>query len=62
MKVGLEIINRIKYPEKPYHPSKKYPEYPFTETQSENYIYEGIRTLFFNMGLDRENYGKEKSS
>lgn len=50
------------YPEQPpFHPSCAYPEYPFSEIGAQsNDVYEAIRTLFFNLGLDEENYGTEK--
>ncbi len=51
--------NEMNYPgNAPYHPSEKYPEYPFEEINSEiNSVYDGVRNLFLLMGLDKENYG-----
>jgi uncharacterized protein (DUF362 family) len=43
----------------PYHPSAKYPEYPFSETSGKNLPYDRVRELFYRLGMDRENYGKE---
>lgn len=50
------------YPSKAYagSPSVRYPEYPFTEVTSENnMIYEGIRKVFYGLGLDNEHYGEK---
>ena len=39
-----------------FHPSKQYPEYPFQNTDAismgENKIYDSVRDIFINMGLD----------
>lgn len=44
--------------ESPFHPSKKYPEYPFNETGGKNDVYEAVRELFCMLSLDIENFGK----
>ncbi len=40
----------------PYHPSTRYPEYPFEHYSTTNRVYDAIRTLFFRLGLDRTHY------
>ena len=59
--VGVVRAEKAEYPESaPYHPSEKFPEYPFGENLSPapNYVYKAVRQLFFELGYDRENYGK----
>lgn len=56
IKVGVVRIPRVIYPkEAPYHPSVAYPEYPFPDFLSTkaNYVYEGVRQLFYELGYDR---------
>ena len=44
-----------------FRPSKKYPEYIFSEISvSENFIYDAVRESFLMMGLDSEHYGMEQ--
>jgi uncharacterized protein (DUF362 family) len=47
------------YPsEVPFHPAEHYPESIFAETaKGSNPAYEGVRRLFFNLGLDHEAFG-----
>jgi len=43
-----------------FHPSFLYPEYPFPKSDIStvpNPVYEGVRSLFFSLGLDKENFG-----
>jgi uncharacterized protein (DUF362 family) len=59
--VGVVRAEKAEYPQNaPYHPSEKFPEYPFGEALSPapNYVYTAVRNLFFELGYDRENYGK----
>lgn len=51
--------NSLEYPsEVPFHPSKLYPEYPFSiVSDSENHVYSEIRNIFLDLGLDQEHYG-----
>lgn len=59
--VGVVRTEKAEYPENaPYHPSEKFPEYPFGENLSPmpNFVYTAIRKLFFQLGYDRENFGK----
>lgn len=46
--------------ESPFSPGIYYPEYPFKDISSKpNYIYESVRKHFYNLGLDKENFGKK---
>lgn len=49
------------YPsEPPFSPGTHYPEYPFRDiSDSPNYVYDAIRNHLFNLGLDKDNYGKK---
>lgn len=41
-----------------FHPSERFPEYPFDELSSEpNQVYLQVRELLFLLGLDKERYG-----
>lgn len=41
-----------------FHPSTRYPEYPFAEISTEdNSAYDSVRQLFHQLGLDAEHYG-----
>jgi len=58
-KVGVVYTEKPQYPkEAPYHPSINYPEYPFSGyiSPKPNYVYDGIRQLFFKLGLDMVNW------
>ncbi|MEJ7860014.1 MAG: DUF362 domain-containing protein [Pyrinomonadaceae bacterium] len=51
---------KAEYPENaPYHPSEKFPEYPFGGEISSvpNYVYSSVRKLFQHLGYDSENFG-----
>jgi len=53
------LKTRAYYPsEKPYNPSKIYPEYPFQEKMisGENLVYEGVRNLLKLLALDTSNF------
>lgn len=42
----------------PFHPSVKYPEYPFEQIgTTKNCAYDGVREIFRVLGMDMENYG-----
>lgn len=59
MKVAIIKDDTLDYcREAPFHPSEKYPEYPFMETGGYNPVYGAIRDIFYRMGMDRGNYGK----
>lgn len=62
-KVGVVKLKEVRYPRcSPYHPSISYPEYPFrTYIGTENnYVYDGIRRLFFQLGFDREHWNTDE--
>ena len=51
-------LERAKYPLlPPFHPSTAYPEYPLESLGQENLVYEGVRELFYSLGLDQAAYG-----
>ncbi|MCD1294862.1 hypothetical protein CUJ83_07605 [Methanocella sp. CWC-04] len=59
MKIAVLKDEKMDYcKEAPFHPGNDYPEYPFNDFTAQNTAYEGVRKLFFMMGLDKENYGK----
>jgi uncharacterized protein (DUF362 family) len=50
--------NITSYPEFPFTPSEKYPEYKYSEISiSGNEIYAEVRKLFVDLGLDVKNFG-----
>lgn len=56
-------VEEAKYPNQaPYHPSIDYPEYPFSAQLSNqpNYVYEGIRQLFFQLGFDETHWNSHE--
>ena len=56
--VGVVQISTAVYPEEyPYSPSEAYPEYPFPDqiATSMNLVYDGVRRLFIELGLDAPN-------
>ena len=53
----------MQYPEDSlYMPDRNYPEYPFINEDGgkKNSVYDAIRNIFINCGLDEKNIGKEK--
>ncbi|HEY3421541.1 MAG TPA: DUF362 domain-containing protein [Methanocellaceae archaeon] len=60
MKVAIIKDDTMDYcRDAPFHPSVKYPEYPFGDCSGKNVPYDRVRELFHSMGMDRANYGKE---
>ncbi len=58
MKVAIIKDERLDYSrEAPFHPSEKYPEYPFNDTSKDNTCYAQVRNLLYNLGMDRDHYG-----
>lgn len=57
--VGIIDCGKANYPEGPFNPPQLYPEYPFKDCpcQEDNPVYDAVRNLFFNLGMDRENFG-----
>jgi uncharacterized protein (DUF362 family) len=48
------------YPEPPFHPSERYPEYPYgpdAVSSTPNAVYGAVRECLRRLGLDEENYG-----
>ncbi len=59
MKVSI-VKTDPHYPSAPFHPSKAYPEYPYSRdavAKDENPVYEAVRNALYLAGLDRENFG-----
>src|SRR3989338_4998603 len=59
-----ELIGAIQYPlNAPFNPPEAYPDLPFTISDTEcdpsNEIYPKVRELFFQLGMDKNNYGKK---
>lgn len=64
MDVYVNKVEKIKYPEIPYHPDTVYSElkhlpYSVINADSRNEVYEGVRRVFENLGFDKENLGSE---
>ncbi len=60
VKVAVVKTASAQYPTlSPYHPSVSYPEYPFGGeiAKEPNHVYEGVRQLFYDLGLDRAAFG-----
>lgn len=61
--VWIQKLDQAAYPEFPFSPSKEYPELANrninVDNSVENKIYDTIRFLLYQMGLDSENYGTE---
>ena len=58
--VGVVKLADAVYPQAPpYHPSERYPEYPFGESISgePNHVYAAVRELLFELGYDHDNFG-----
>lgn len=50
-----------KYPiHSPFNPPKIYPEYPYTDIDKNNMIYDAIRDLLRTLKLDEKNYGTKE--
>ncbi len=59
-RVGIYDMGRTRYPRSaPYHPSHKFPEYPFAELQKgeRNDVYNGVRELLHSLKYDIGNFG-----
>lgn len=58
--VGVVLAEKAEYPSNaPFHPSTKFPEYPFGEEISSkpNFVYKAFRELLYELGYDKENFG-----
>lgn len=53
---------KASYPkDAPFHPSNRYPEYIFSETQKvSNHVYDAVRQSFYHFGLNNDDYGTDK--
>jgi uncharacterized protein (DUF362 family) len=59
MKVAIIKDDTLDYcREAPFHPGRPHPEYPFTDTCKDNRIYDRIRDIFYQLGMDRDNYDR----
>lgn len=62
----MYVNEQLEYPDvPPYHPDVRYPELTSIfsaafPTDPGNRVYGAVRSLFFLLGLDRENYGTER--
>ncbi|GFI07886.1 MAG: DUF362 domain-containing protein [Lachnospiraceae bacterium] len=58
----FEYAHNSQYPRDYYYrPSEDYPEYPFKKyglSETNNDVYRMIRSLFYELGLDKEHYGQ----
>jgi uncharacterized protein (DUF362 family) len=55
--IAIDKINAT-YPDPPYSPSEKYPEYPFSDiSSSPNEVYQSIRNLLFELNFDKDRFG-----
>ncbi|MCL4272079.1 MAG: hypothetical protein KJZ72_21155, partial [Anaerolineales bacterium] len=57
--VAIVHLTNAEYPSNaPYHPSKRYPEYPFSTalSQTPNLVYDGVRRLLCDLGYDNQHY------
>lgn len=60
--IAIYNIREAEYPNMPpFNPPEYFQEYPFKGKGIDklNHIYSGVRNIFRQMGMDRENYGKE---
>lgn len=44
----------------PFHPSTRYPEYPFKQTSDYNTVYDSIRNLLNLLGMDQRHFGTKE--
>jgi uncharacterized protein (DUF362 family) len=62
-KTAIEIKTESYYPDFPYLADKLYPEFKndpnFKTSAVKNHIYDAIRNLLYQLGLDKENFNKE---
>ena len=60
--VALIDVGATSYPSVPFHPSERYPEYPFGDgalATQDNPVYRGVRDLLLHLGLDKESVDPE---
>jgi len=60
--VFITKINKTEYPQAPFHPNSVFPEFANTDIinsiDHDNEIYSAVRDIFYNLGFDKENFGK----
>lgn len=60
-KVSVNFCGVTRYfDQPPFHPPERYPEYEGPEIQEGNEIYKAVRQVLFQLGLDREHFGKKE--
>ena len=60
--VAICNIKKAEYPSMPpFNPPEYFQEYPFKGkgVDKSNYVYSGVRNIFYQLGMDKENYGTE---
>ena len=59
-RVALRRVGPARYPRFPYHPPRRYPELSAFEAQCDptNHVYDAVRSILADLGLDRDNFGK----
>ena len=58
--VAIRRVGVPHYPEFPYDPPCRYPEFSVFDVQTDqtNHIYEDVRNILGDLQLDRDNFGK----
>lgn len=55
----IDKVQLYYHSKKPFSPHEHYPEYPFDEiSEGPNTVYDAVRQMLFNMGYDKDNFGK----
>ncbi len=55
--IAALFTGQYEYPQNvPYHPPEKYPEYQLKETDESNHVYRAVRSLLFELGLDKKHF------
>jgi len=56
-KTAIQFVDPKSYCDKmPFDPPKRYPEYEGRMLDPQNHVYDGVRSMLYRLGLDRENY------
>lgn len=62
--VYIAKLSQASYPEAPFDPPEFYPEFHncklIGDKNPANEVYSAVRSILYNLGFDRENYGTEK--
>ncbi len=60
-KVAIHFTGLKNYPSRiPFDPPQSYPEYKGKSLDSQNHVYHSMREMFFQLGLDENNYNSDK--